>query len=233
MNCHTDIFTGSTGKRIDDFDDIWNFSEPKYEEFALDDSVNGRMTSFKNSTGNQNDSIPPASKQRCSLSTEYSNDINRQLICSSNVTQRKPIVTSTLSNIRSKEIMEQLNAALSLKETVPITEATVSPPTNTSPSKVGRITELDQRSLRCKRKLLLIYVFDILFTLVFSIMFLLFLALLMPDQICLNQEIAECFHKGESQISFKEFLLQLINPDNQCSIYKLCCLFYNSLMGLI
>ena len=222
MNCRIHLFTGSTGKKCDDFNDIWNVSEPKYEDFALDDSV----TSFKNSTGNQVDSISPTPKQRCSLT-----DINRQL-SSSNVTLRKHHVTSLSCSIRSKEILDQLNAALNSKETQFAVEATGSSPTNISPVKNNSIVLYDQHSACCNKALSSIkLVVFMIFMLVFLTLFI--MALAWPSPIFLSEEISECFHKGESHISFKGFLLELVNPHNQCSFFKLCYSYYNSLMGLI
>lgn len=249
INCLTDIYTR---KRIDDFNDIWNISEPKYEDFALNDSENGRMTPFKNSTveekrdlksclnlnrtenNNQINSISPTPKQRCSLNTEYSTDINRQLICSSNITQRKHNVTSTLCNIRSKVIMDELNAALSSEEIKYINNETLFPSTNISPAKTRRQALLDQHFEPLREHLnAVMVVFHMMFAVTFSLLLLLFIALALRNPICLSEEISECFHKGESHISFKRLIQELFNLNNQCSFFKLCNLFYNSLMGLI
>lgn len=182
----SDILTDSTGK-VDDSFDIWNVSEPNYEDFVLDDSGNAQMTPFKNSTGfvvekqskenlelfsgnkirnlslnlkmngKQVYNIAPTPKQRCSLNTEYSADINRQLSRSfSNDTQRKSNVTSTLCNKRSKVILDQLNAALSSRKSKDVVKLTLSQSTNTSVAKKIKMKHLNQRLSSQKKKTLLL-----------------------------------------------------------------------------
>lgn len=257
---NSDILTDSTGKGMNDSFDIWNISEPNYEDFVLDDSGNVKMTPFKNSSGfvmekqskenlelfscnkirnlsldfNKNEKqiyiISPTPK-RCSLNTEYSADINRQLSRSfSNVTQRKPNVTSTLCNIRSKVIMDQLNAALSSRKSKDVVKLTLSQSTNTSPAKKVKIIHLNQRSPSHKKKTSLLknnrlnfvqwmkqFKWNIVgfMILLYILLFaLLYLALAMPNPICLDEEISKCFHEGESltffQILCPQMLIMLI-----------------------
>lgn len=169
---------------IDNAIDIWNTTEPKYQDYDLEESIveqNDCVTTTGNNVEEQSKEIKD---------TEYS---------STNITQRKIFRTlkPTTSSLRSKVILDQLNAALSTKK--PKSKVKLNDTLSLRPARVHlqrsssrKMTPFQKKQLEDHLRKLTTsfrwYNFDLVTCLFMMFVSTFLFALALPDPICLNEE---------------------------------------------